>query len=66
MTKRPGRPPLDPDDPSVKFSLTLPSKRYDALCRRAAADRETIADVLRRALTRELQVPKLPLPEPRR
>jgi hypothetical protein len=60
MTKRPGRPTLDPDDPSVRFSLTLPSKRYDALCRHAAAERETVADVLRRALSREFRVRKVP------
>jgi len=66
MSKRPGRPPLDPDDPSVKLSLTLPSKRYDALCRLAAADHQSLSDVLRRALTRELRVLKLPSREPSR
>ena len=66
MTKRPGRPPLDPDDPTVKFSLCLPSKRYDALCRAAATERQTVSDVLRRALSRELRVLKVPGREPSR
>ena len=37
MTKRTGRPPLDPDDPSVEGLRSLPSKRYDALYRAGAA-----------------------------
>lgn len=64
MSKRLGRPPLDPSDPTVKFSLCLPGKRYDALCRLAATERQTVSDVLRRAVTRELRVPKLPTRNP--
>ena len=36
MIPPPGRPPLDPDDPSVDVHLMLPSKRYDARMRRRA------------------------------
>jgi len=60
MTRRPGRPPLDPSDPSVRFTLTLPSKRYDAVYRSAAAERQTVSEYMRHALTQALRQPKLP------
>jgi len=64
MTKRPGRPSLDPADTTMRLSLSLPAKRYDALSRTAAAERTTVSDWLRRAVTRELLLRKLPSPRP--
>lgn len=46
----PGRPPLDPDDPSVSVHFRLPSKQYDATVERATRDRETLSDYIRRRL----------------
>jgi hypothetical protein len=49
--KRPvGRPPLDEDDPSVKVSISLPSKQYDAICARALRDHISIPEAIRREL----------------
>ena len=62
--RRPGRPPLDASDPSVKLSLSLPSARYSALLRTAAAERQTVADVLRRAVDRAIKESKLSEPDP--
>jgi hypothetical protein len=47
-----GRPPLDPDDSSVKVCVALPSRRYDVLYRRATQARLTIPEFIRQALTR--------------
>ena len=51
MTKRTGRPPLDPSDPSVKICVTVPSKRYDQLYQTAAGTRVTVPELIRRSLT---------------
>lgn len=51
MSKRQGRPPLDPDDPSVKVTISLPSKHFDAMCARAHREHVSLPEVLRRALT---------------
>jgi hypothetical protein len=48
--RRPGRPPLDPDDPSVPVHVKLPSKQYDLLYERARQERTTIPELVRRAL----------------
>ncbi len=50
--KRPGRPPLDDDDPSVKVSFSLPSKKFDAICAKATRDQISVPEAIRRALTR--------------
>lgn len=50
MANRPGRPPLDPTDPSVVVSLRLPSRAFDQVCVRAAAARLTVPEIIRRAL----------------
>jgi hypothetical protein len=50
MTKRRGRPPLDPDDPSVPVMFRVPSKQYDATFRNARDARETVSDYVRRAV----------------
>ena len=47
MTRPPGRPPLDASDPSVKLTLTLPSKQLDALCVEAKQHRQTLAAYMR-------------------
>lgn len=48
--RRPGRPPLDPTDPSIEVCLTLPSKRYDDLYARAQRARVTVPELIRRRL----------------
>jgi len=50
----PGRPPLDEDDPSTKASLRLPTKEYDRVCVQARRDRESVSDLIRRGIRREL------------
>lgn len=48
--RSPGRPPLDPHDPSVRVGLSLPSKRYDDLCERALRERVSVPEIIRRDL----------------
>jgi|GraSoiStandDraft_4_1057263.scaffolds.fasta_scaffold10257_2 hypothetical protein len=55
MSKRPGRPPLDAHDRSVTFTVTLPSKGYDALYRTATADRQTVPQFVRSTLARAIK-----------
>jgi len=50
MRRKPGRPPLDPTDPSVVVTLRMPARVFEAVCRRAAAARLTVPEVIRRAL----------------
>jgi hypothetical protein len=64
--KRPGRKPLDPLDPSVRLTLTLPATRYDAVYRTAAAARQSVPEYLRAMLARELNNRNSPSKEPRR
>jgi hypothetical protein len=45
--RRPGRPPLDPHDRSVAVSTRLRTKDMDALCRRAARARRSVAAQMR-------------------
>jgi len=47
---KPGRPPLDLDDPSAKITLTLPSKQLDDLCVQAKQERRTLAEHMRALL----------------
>jgi len=58
--KRTGRPSLDPSDPSVRFTLTLPAKQYDAVYRTAAAERQTVSEYLRDALAQRFRQTKVP------
>jgi hypothetical protein len=46
----PGRPPLDDDDPSVSVSVSLPSKQFDALCKRAQREDVSVPAIIRRDL----------------
>ena len=48
--RRRGRPPVDPDDPSVDVHLMLPSKAYDRAYAIASGQGLTVPEVLRRAL----------------
>ena len=50
MSRRPGRPPLDPAAASVRLSVSLPAKAYDALYARATAARVTLSECVRREL----------------
>jgi hypothetical protein len=54
--KRPGRPRLHPDDrPAAPVHLKLAADVYDAASKVAATRRESIQDVIRRGLERELR-----------
>jgi hypothetical protein len=50
--KRPGRPRISPHDTSVQVGLTLSTKEYDRLCRKALRLDISIAEVIRRELDR--------------
>jgi hypothetical protein len=54
MTRR-GRKPLDPSDPSVRLTLTLPASRYDVVYRTAAAARQSVPEYIRATLARVLK-----------
>ena len=47
---RPGRPPLDRDDPSVKVCVSVPSRQYDDLYQRAREERVSVPELIRRSL----------------
>jgi hypothetical protein len=49
--RRPGRPPLDRDDPSVAVTFRLPSRRVNSLCQRAARERISVPELIRRGLS---------------
>ena len=54
--KRRGRPRLDPNGrPTAPILVTLPAVDYDAVTKIARTRRETIQDVIRRGLRRELE-----------
>jgi hypothetical protein len=48
--RRRGRPPVDPTDRSVLVTVTLPGRRYDALCRRALRLQTSLPEIIRREL----------------
>jgi hypothetical protein len=50
--KRPGRPPVAADDTSVRIGLTLPTKQFDRLCRKALRLDISVAEAIRRELDR--------------
>ena len=64
--KRTGRPSLDPSDPSVRLTLTLPTKRYDSVFRTASASQQTVPEYLRALLSRELKNLNSPTRDPSR
>jgi hypothetical protein len=45
-----GRPSVDPTDASVYVSVTLSSKRYDDLCKRALEQGVSVPEIIRRDL----------------
>ena len=45
-----GRPPLDPSNGSVRLSITMPTKTFDAVYAGASAARLTMAEYVRRRL----------------
>ena len=45
--RRPGRPPLDGSDSSVRLTVRLTMRAYDALSARAAAARMSLAEYAR-------------------
>lgn len=47
MTKRTGRPPLDPQDPSIRMGFRVSSKQYDALYVRAKDARMNVSEFIR-------------------
>jgi hypothetical protein len=54
-SKRTGRPPLDPNDPSTELHIRLPSKQYDALYAVARQRRLTVAEAARLSIRRLLR-----------
>ena len=51
MAKRPGRPPIDRNDPeSVSVHVRLPSKQYAETARQASTARMNLGDWIRRVL----------------
>jgi hypothetical protein len=49
---RRGRPPLDPNDPSINISISLPSRQFDAYCKRALREGTSLPEAIRRQLAR--------------
>lgn len=47
---KPGRPPLDKDDPSVPVTVCLPSKKFDELCAIARRQDQSLPEVVRRLI----------------
>jgi hypothetical protein len=52
-SRRPGRPPLDPEHPSATVHLTVPGPTYDAIYAQAQRDGVSIPEVIRRKLARD-------------
>jgi hypothetical protein len=50
VTKGPGRPPLDEADPSIKVTISLPSRQFDDFCARALREQISLPEVIRRRL----------------
>jgi hypothetical protein len=60
MSRRPGRPPLSRDDPSVDVHVTLSAADYDAAYQRARDRRESLPELIRRSLTQLLDADQRP------
>jgi hypothetical protein len=50
MSRRRGRPPLDPAEASVNLCLRLPGSRFKALAREATDKRTTVSALVRQSL----------------
>jgi len=58
MSRRPGRPPIDPNDPSITVTISLPTKHFDRYCAAARKQSVSLPEAIRRALYKEKQ-PKI-------
>jgi hypothetical protein len=58
MQHRRGRPPLDATDRSTKVCVSMPSRRYDLLYKRASQERVSVPELIRRDLARDIRNPK--------
>ena len=50
IPRRRGRPPLDPADPAVKVTISLPTKQYDQYCADARQQDLSLPEIIRRAI----------------
>jgi hypothetical protein len=50
MSRSPGRPPLAPNDPTVRLTVRVPSTQFDATWHAARDARVTVAEFVRGAL----------------
>ena len=66
MSKRPGRPPLDPNDPSVRVGTRVTGKTYDELYARAKDARVSISEFIRLQLRSPIRTLKSPTRDPSR
>ena len=53
--RHPGRPKLNADDVSVKVSVTLTSRQYDAVWQQAQRERVTVSEAVRRLLYQRMR-----------
>jgi hypothetical protein len=56
--RRPGRPPLSPDEQSVSVCLTLTESRYNEIYDRARRESVSVPEAIRRQLDAEKKYPK--------
>jgi hypothetical protein len=52
MKRRPGRPPIDAREVSVRVGVTLSAIQFDVLCRKALREDISVAEVIRRELAK--------------
>jgi hypothetical protein len=52
---RRGRPSVSPQEPSTDVHLTMSDSLYDRTVQRASQQRVSVQDVIRKALTRDLE-----------
>jgi hypothetical protein len=57
--RRPGRPRLDPDNPTVSVHVRLPAKQYDDASKAARDRRMSVPELVRRALRDALKTDPL-------
>ena len=62
--RRPGRPPLNRDDPAVRVTISLPSKQFDVLCAEALRHDVSIPEAVRRELYGQTRLLKPMTPKP--
>jgi hypothetical protein len=52
---RRGRPSVSPGERSTDVHLTIPDSLYDRAYAKASSQRETVPEIIRRALARDLE-----------